>query len=276
MVRTPFDRCLEKMRNVLQTKGVSSDVIEKMVEEIKKKKEEEPAPKIAIIGECGVGKTSTINALFNAGLAISHVEPCTQYTFEKRFTTSSGKSITIVDTPGIGESIHADARILEIYKTVYPTVDVILWIIAAGNRQLTIMQRMLLQIEKSSGKSGLNRMVFAINKSDLMYPMNWNNRINMPSNEQNHNLSSFSETVRKRIKEVIPSWEGRIPLYSALKAYNLKELLLTMLEAAPKKRGHILSESTDIDDFLKYVDPSIIETAYMLLSERKSEESLNG
>ncbi len=270
MIHNQFDKQLKKMRSVLRSNGVAPDVIEKITIEMEKKRKDEPAPKIAIIGECGAGKTSTINALFNAGLPISHVEPCTKCAFEKQFITSSGKPITIVDLPGIGESISADSRIIEIYKKVYPTVDVLLWIVPAGNRQLTIMQHMLLQIKQITGRVGINRLVFAINKADIMYPVNWNNRINMPSDEQNQYLINFSETVRNRIREVIPNWKGNIPIYSAIKAYNLNELLLTMLEAAPKTRGYILSENSNLDDFMKYVDPNIRDTAYMLLSENEN------
>ena len=35
----------------------------------------EPPPRVAVIGETGVGKSSTLNALFNAGQAISHTAP---------------------------------------------------------------------------------------------------------------------------------------------------------------------------------------------------------
>jgi len=257
------------MRDTLQNDGISQNNIQKIIEGITKKKAEEPAPKIAIIGECGVGKSSTINALFNAGLKVSHSEPCTHDPDARDYIMSNGKKITVYDMPGIGESISADRRIIEVYKKVYPKVDVIMWVIAAGDRQLAMMQHILLQIAREAGTRGLQQLFFAINKADIMSPNDWNARINMPSQEQLRYLRDFSETVSCRVREIIPAWTGEIPIYSAVKAYNLKGLLFSMLQAAPLSRAYILNENASLDDGMKHVDPTVRNVAYQLFAENQ-------
>ena len=164
MTQSRLDEQFEKMRAVLQKDGVDQSIIQKMINEIVKKRAEEPAPKIAIIGQSGVGKSSTINALFNAGLPVSPSRPCTHDADAREYSLSTGKKITVYDMPGIGESISADRRIIEVYKKVYPKVDVIMWVIAAGDRQLAMMQHILLQIAREAGARGLQQLLFAINK----------------------------------------------------------------------------------------------------------------
>src|SRR5258705_10795084 len=59
---------------------LSHDEQEKVIKLIKQGREIElnNAPKIAIIGKTGVGKSSTINSLFGTDLGVSHFESCTQ------------------------------------------------------------------------------------------------------------------------------------------------------------------------------------------------------
>jgi len=269
MTQSRLDEQFEKMRAVLQKDGVDQSIIQKMINEIVKKRAEEPAPKIAIIGQSGVGKSSTINALFNAGLPVSPSRPCTHDADAREYSLSTGKKITVYDMPGIGESISADRRIIEVYKKVYPKVDVIMWVIAAGDRQLAMMQHILLQIAREAGARGLQQLLFAINKADIMSPNDWNTRIDMPSQEQLRNLRDFSETVRSRVREIIPAWTDDIPIYSAINAYNLKELLFSMLQAAPLSRAHILNENSNLEDGMKHVDPTVRDVAYQLFAENQ-------
>src|SRR2546421_6732295 len=89
--------------------------------------EQEQSPKIALIGESGVGKSSTINALFNAGQEVSHTEASTQQEFAVQITLETIYGIQgllkVYDMPGLGESLAKRAERLTTYQRVLKEVD---------------------------------------------------------------------------------------------------------------------------------------------------------
>ena len=124
-----------------------------------------------------------------------------------------------------------------------------------------IMQESLFFILNSLGYSALSRIMFAINKADLMYPNDWNSRINMPSTEQQGNLFGFAQTVDKCIHEIAPKFNGEIKIYSAIKNYRLEDLLTAMMSTAPNKRRWVLDKSADCASPDTYIDPTILAIA---------------
>lgn len=264
----------EKIREALLKTGVSESDVSKITDTLKHKMNDEAPPKIALIGQCGVGKSSTINALFNAGRPTSHFEPCTQDAESTIVTTNKGK-IEIYDMPGLGEGIKADKRHIQTYKKILPIVDVAVWIITAGDRQFKMMQESILQISSATNNDYLKKIIFAINKADIMYPNNWNNSINAPSQEQQLYLQGFSEIAHERINEVAPDWNGTITVYSALKRYHLQELLLEMVKSTPKSRRWVINKNADVADYLGTIDPRILATATSLLNEEQASKKHN-
>lgn len=99
--------------------------------------------KIGILGKTGVGKTTTVNTLFNASFKTSRTivgTDCAQY---KDFTLPDGGQITIVDMPGYGRSMEEDENYKEIYLKELPKCDVILLIIQANSRDFVDDQVMI-------------------------------------------------------------------------------------------------------------------------------------
>lgn len=268
----------DSLKNALSQSDFSNKETETIIDRLKLAIKQENPPKIALIGQCGVGKSSTINALFNAGRPISHIEACTHIDTSEikdcfeAYDTPNG-TILVCDMPGLGESIEADRKNIELYKKILPEVDVAVWIIAAGDRQLALMQYALNMITIAMDDDCLSKVLFAVNKSDIMYPNNWNDKINMPSNDQEINLSGFAETVKKQIKAVVNNWDSKIIVYSALKAYGLQELLLEMLEHAPKKRRWIIDQYADVANFLDNVDPKVLEMINTMMSPKENKGS---
>ena len=226
--------------------------------------EQEQSPKIVLIGESGVGKSSTINALFNAGQEVSHTEASTQQEFAVQVTleTIYGTQgvLKVYDMPGLGESLAKRAERSATYQRVLKEVDVAIWILDAQYRAIASIQRYLME-DLSDINSGLTqRMVFALNKADLVYPgpNYWSSFANLPGEEQARNIKGRVSDVEKKIREALPGWEGTVIAYSALKRYNLPQLFAIMLEAVPKKRRWVVASRKALADFYEFVDPRLL------------------
>lgn len=94
-------------------------------------------PKVAVIGKSGVGKTTTINNLFNAQLKTSPTTVGTTKAQTKEFILSTGGTLTVVDLPGYGRSEAEDREYKKIYETIIPECDIVLLILQANTRDFS-------------------------------------------------------------------------------------------------------------------------------------------
>ncbi len=231
-------------------------------------------PTVGIIGVSGTGKSSTINSMFKTDLAISHVVACTKEFKDTnlRVSVKSGEAkgqdalLRIVDAPGLGEDITLDPTYLNMYRERLADCDVILWVLAARNRAVALDQIYLKQLSEFN-----ERMVFGINQVDLIEPMDWNQKINLPSREQERNIQLIVNDRKLKVESVI-GHEVKIVPYSATHKYNLQELFTMMIESAPKKRAWIFSaiKAFSHEDFLP--EAAREKVMQILDKERKSKK----
>ena len=189
---------------------------------------EKQIPRIAIIGQTGSGKSATLNALFCSGMPIA-----SPYELSPNILNVLNGSIYVEELPRFGETIANQRDILEIYKRALNGVDVALWILDAQSRSFIFQQEI--------ATLNISRSVFAVNKVDLVYPGNWNDSANFPSDEQVKTIQLIIESVHSKIREVVPSWHGNVIGYSAHRGYNLPLLLTEIIAAAPIEKQHLFS-----------------------------------
>ena len=107
-----------------------------------------------------------------------------------------------------------------------------------------------------------DRMVFALNKVDLVYPgqKDWHPLANLPSPEQERNIQGRIRDVQQKIREALPSWHGTVIGYSANNYYNLPQLFSVMLDAVPQQRQWVLASRKALADFMERVDPQLLSS----------------
>lgn len=259
----------------LKSKGISDDDIEKIKEQVQNEFDQVLPPQIALIGFTGVGKSSTINALFNAGQKVSDVRACTQeekaiFGNVAEYVGSKGL-VKIYDMPGLGEDIDADEKHLQTYSRVIPNVDVVVWTFQAGDRQMAPMQKALLDLKKTHGEELVKKLVFVINKADLTAPGEtaWNTDFNMPSSEQKKNMDDAEKYIREKIIRVFPKWDGEIISYSAKKRYHLDQLMTMIIQSVPKKRRWVYGQIADVADFTELINPRYLDYIQSWIQSRK-------
>lgn len=243
---------------------LSETIFQSIQNQVTKGVEQEPPPRIAVIGETGVGKSSTLNALFNAGQEVSHTRAQTQEAvpIEIQISNVEGENgvLIVYDMPGLGESVAKSRQHRATYAKILKNVDVAVWILDAQDRAMESVQRYITRQLRTINPELVERVIFALNKVDLVAPGQtaWHPLANLPSEAQELNIKERVADVRSKIMEVMPEWQGTVIGYSAEKRYNLPQLFAVMLDAVPKKRRWVLASRKAIADFLELVDPRLI------------------
>ena len=219
-------------------------------------------PRIAVIGQTGMGKTSTINALFGTHLPVSNIKPGTRKPTAANVQLNQGATaeiisaprgtITVIDMPGLGEEIAREAEILSMYRDALPTVDVALWVMDC-RRNLAPQQRSVGEVQTSLKPEVFNRIVFCLNRADQFDEGTWLTKVSAPDKIMEHGLREHIE----RVSKIFGVPETRIVAYSARWNYHINVLLNSMLEAIPPERGLALDSRVVLPDPIAQMSPEI-------------------
>lgn len=232
---------------------------------------------ILIVGGTGVGKSSTINALFNlndmqgehAKVGVSN-EPQTMdiQKYEVR-------NLILWDSPGLGDSIEKDERhkklIIEKLKEVDENnkalIDLVLVLIDASSRDLSSAYNLInnIIIPNMEDKS---RILIAANKCDNISgkPNRYDYAKNKPTAKGIEENEELINIIRKRIKE--SSNVDIEPIYYSagykedgeeqMPPYNLSKLLYCITKAIPAKKRYVLSDKiSQVEDNFIHSDNKI-------------------
>lgn len=199
-------------------------------------------PKIGIWGSTGVGKSSLCNALFGREIAkVSHVAAGTREIQEIHLKAENEEAggITIVDFPGIAETVSRNEEYLKLYKEKASELDVVVWVIKSDERQYAESQKAYQEILLPNIKKC--PVIFAISAIDKIEPMEdedgeryWSKELNKPTGEQ---LSSMNEKTIE-ISKAFNITAKNIIATSSRKNYKISETMELIIDVIPNEKKY--------------------------------------
>ncbi|EML5755696.1 TPA: GTPase [Citrobacter freundii] len=210
-------------------------------------------PVIGIMGKTGVGKSSLCNALFRSEVcAVNAVEACTRQPQRVRLRFGS-HYLTLVDLPGVGESISRDDEYRELYRELMPQLDMVLWVLKADDRAFSVEEHFYQGVfTQYSGP--LPPVLWVLNQVDKTEPAEqWNWLSAQPSVSQSEHITQKRQAVARQVgtaeTDILPvSVRGR---------YHLPRLVEAMITRLPKQARSPLVPHLQSG----YHTPGIISTA---------------
>lgn len=184
-------------------------------------------PVIGIMGKTGSGKSSLCNALFQGEVTpVSNVEACTRDVL--RFRLSSGShSLLLVDLPGVGESKERDEEYTTLYHRILPELDLVLWVIKADDRALSVDEHFYRKVMLAYQY----RVLFVVNQADKAEPCHqWNTTSNTPSYSQQSTIEAKRSAVQQLFLPHHP-----VCVVSARTGWGLDAMVETMMCSLPDR-----------------------------------------
>ncbi|WP_083294591.1 GTPase family protein [Burkholderia plantarii] len=188
-------------------------------------------PKIGVFGKTGAGKSHLCNALFGREVAkISDVGACTRE--PQRIVLEAGTSgICLIDVPGVGESPERDAEYSDLYKRLLPELDIVLWVIKADDRALSVDQ--VVYKDCVAPLKATIPTVFVINQVDKLEPIReWDVAARLPGAKQ-------SENIKEKLADVGRIFDvevNQISAVSAAEGYGLAALVQHIVNTLPNEK----------------------------------------
>ena len=189
-------------------------------------------PKVGILGDTGVGKSSLCNALFGRKVAeVGMVAACTRNLQEITIGDNEDGGIVLVDMPGVGENVERTEEYINDYRKLHPNLDLVIWVMDAGARTYGNGIRAYEEIFKKHLKRC--PVVFVLSQADRVDPSDeWDKVKNEPCQEQ-------LEYLRARTLDVAAKFDvspNRICAVSSRKKYNLISLVNLIVKELPKEK----------------------------------------
>ncbi len=204
-----------------------------------------------VTGATGSGKSSTINALFDAEVSkVGYgVDPETK-SIEK-YTLDT---LILWDSPGLGDSPAADLehsrniidKLNETTPDGHALIDIVLVILDGSSKDMGTSYELINKIIIPNIDDH-KRLLVAINQCDAaLKGKGWDHKLNKPEPELEKFLEEKALSVRRRVKE--STGVNIEPVYySALEKYNMSKLLNFIISHTPEEKRFVYAEKINAD-----------------------------
>jgi len=215
---------------------------------------------LLITGATGCGKSSTINALFDADVSKVGVGVDPETMDIEKYELGN---LILWDSPGLGDGKEADNRhaknltkkLLERDSEGNPLIDLVLVILDGSSRDMGTSFELISNVIVPNLGEDKSRILVAINQADMaMKGRGWNREDNRPEPELERFLNEKVESVRRRIKE--STGVDVEPIYYSAgykdgdkpqRPYNLTKLLYQIVHYTPKQKRTIYVNNINRD-----------------------------
>ena len=227
--------------------------------------------RVAVIGQSGVGKSTTLNSVFGLSNYTSNLAEGTTEIIEKIFPLRDGFNLSIYDMPGPNNDIDKDIEYENLYKQILPGCDVIVYIINAHSRDFgedcRIIKEIVLPI--CNDNKIRENLILAINKIDTIGEtidpndpeLQWDVFENRPTEKLKLAIKTklgdiIDKLIDERLLGVEESLEKhQVVFYSAVYNYNLQDFILAIAKAG--KRGWIWPATVGFERAGKWSDAKL-------------------
>lgn len=203
--------------------------------------------KVAIVGQSGVGKSTTINAVFGVNNYVSDIAEGTTKIEEQTFDIDGRYKMIFYDTPGLNNDIDKDQEYLKMYEDILPQCDVIMYIINAATKNFGEDCRILKEhiIPLCKEKEIMQNVIIAINKIDAIGESDSNNPECHWDIANNVPTPHLKELIKVRLtdmqeklilEDILGADEKnditlkRYVFYSAVYEFNIQRFITAILE----------------------------------------------
>lgn len=236
---TIHDKFLE---DALKQEGkVGADIVGKILKRINGVLGYQPA--VGVFGKTGAGKSSLCNAVFGKDVCeISDIAGCTRKPQEV-ILELGGKGIKLLDVPGVGESNDRDKEYADLYRSLLPELDLVLWVIKGDDRAFSSDETFYKNLVRPYVEKG-RPFVVVLNQIDKIEPFReWDETVNQPGAKQASNI----EQKRKNVAEIFGLPLSCVIPVSANERYGLVNLVDRIVELLPANKKAIVLDSVKAD-----------------------------
>lgn len=193
-------------------------------------------PKVGVFGKTGAGKSSLCNALFGSeAFPISDVQACTREPQEE-FVKIGSKGIKLLDVPGVGESHEREKEYSELYRSLLPELDLVLWVLKGDDRAFSVDELYYKEVVlKQAIDAQKVPFIFVLNQVDKIEPFReWDVARHQPSEKQKQNIDAKVGYVSK----VFDISGRRVVPVSANEKYGLDALVDNIVNVLPADKKY--------------------------------------